>query len=206
MPDDNLPAFLRLFIALPVPAEVRGEIARAQGRLKRCSPPGAIRWTQPEQFHVTLKFLGDFPAAQLDDLKRFLASACDNSSALKMSAHAAGFFPNLVKPRVLWVGAGDEDGLLDELQGRIHAAILPFSPADRSERFAGHITLGRFKPGRHGSLEALLAQVAKLHSFRFGEWRAESVELVRSELTSVGATHQPIATFSLAAAKLSSEG
>lgn len=206
MPGENFPAFVRLFIALPVPEGIRAEIGRAQGRLKRCSPPGAIRWTRPEQFHVTLKFLGDFPAAQLNDLKQAVATACNNVGTLKLSAQAMGFFPKAAKPRVLWVGVRDEDDLLGGLQQRIHAVVLPFAPADRSERFAGHITLGRFKPGRHGSLEELLAQAAKFRASQFGDWLGESVELVRSELTPVGATHEAIATFKLTSENESSAG
>ena len=64
MTDDNSSAFLRLFIAFAVPADVRQEIGRAQGQLRRHSPPGAVRWTRPDQFHITLKYLGDVPATQ----------------------------------------------------------------------------------------------------------------------------------------------
>jgi 2'-5' RNA ligase len=196
----NLPAFLRLFIALPVPADVRDNIARAQSQLRRAAPLGLIRWTRPEQFHLTLKFLGDIPSTQLDALKLSMGKVCSEFPAIPLAAVGIGFFPHAQKPRVLWVGATDAAGWLEELHRRMHAAVLPFAPADRSERFSGHITLGRFKPGHFGSLENLLERVVRLRTQNFGGWPAETVELVRSELSSEGATHTPIGIYRLAPA------
>ena len=197
MPDENPPAFLRLFIALAVPEVVRGEIARAQGQLRRVAPPGAIGWTRPEQFHLTLKFLGDIPSTQLDALKQAIAGACAGFSVMSLTAAGIGFFPHTKKPRVIWAGASDAARQLAELQRRLHMAVLPFAPADRSERFSAHVTLGRFKPGHHGSLKALLERAAALEIHQFGNWTADAVELIRSELTSTGAVHSPVGIFRL---------
>jgi 2'-5' RNA ligase len=199
MTDENQPAFLRLFIALPVPEDVRGEIARVQGQLKRSAPPGSIRWTRADQFHLTLKFLGDMPSTQLEALKKSVAEACAVSAPIQLSAHGMGFFPNAKKPRVLWAGADDEGDLLPELHRRIHEAVLPFAPADSSERFSGHITLGRFKPGHHGSMKNFMGRAALFHARQFGNWRASEVEIIRSELTSEGAAHTPDCICPLAA-------
>jgi 2'-5' RNA ligase len=200
MADENQPAFLRLFIALSVPEDVRGEISRTQGQLKRSAPPGAIRWTRADQFHLTLKFLGDMPSAQLDALKSSVTDACSASPPMQLSAHGIGFFPNAKKPRVLWVGADDEGGLIGELYRRIHMAVLPFAPADSSERFSSHITLGRFKPGHHGSMKNFMGRAVLLHARQFGTWLARDVELIRSQLTPEGAAHTPLCICPLAAA------
>jgi 2'-5' RNA ligase len=144
MPDATPSALLRLFIALPVPAKKREVIARAQGQLKRAAPPGLIRWTRAEQFHLTLKFLGDIPATQVEALKVAVDEVCAGFSPMILSAGGIGFFPDERKPRVLWAGAADAGEQLAEVHRRIHAAVRPFAPADRSERFAAHITLGRF--------------------------------------------------------------
>ena len=198
MPDDNSPAFLRLFIALAVPPDVRQEIGRAQGQLRRNSPPGAIRWTRPEQFHITLKFLGDVPSAQVEALKTSVSEVCAGCPALRLSAHGIGFFPNEQRPRVIWVGADDDSGQLAELYRRMDEAVRPFAPAGKPERFAGHITLGRFKPGRHAPIGGLLERAAVLRQRHFGDWPAGEVGIIRSELTSAGAMHTPLAVCPLA--------
>ena len=86
-------AFLRLFIAIAVPADVRREIGRTQGRLQRNSSPGAVRWTRPEQFHITMKFLGDVPAEQVGALEKAIGAVSARFPALALSAQGIGFFP-----------------------------------------------------------------------------------------------------------------
>jgi hypothetical protein len=108
MPDEPHAEFLRLFIALPVPAEVRAEIARAQVQLKCCLPPGVVRWVRAEQFHLTLKFLGDIHPTQLDALKKSVAEACAGLLPPALSAKGVGFFPHAQKPRVIWAGVEGE--------------------------------------------------------------------------------------------------
>jgi 2'-5' RNA ligase len=177
---------------------VRSEIARAQSQLHRHAPPGAIRWTRPEQFHVTLKFLGDVPADSLDALEKSAATVCAGFPSLQMSAHGIGFFPSERKPRVLWAGADDVNGQLAELHVELDEALRWLAPAEKPERFSGHLTLGRFKPGHHGSMENLMKRATLLRDRYFGDWQASQVELIRSELTSIGATHLPIAALPLA--------
>lgn len=194
----SLSAFLRLFIAIAVPPEVRKEIERAQGRLRRCAPTGVIRWTRPEQFHVTLKFLGDVPAEQLPELEKSVSSICASFPALQLAAHGIGFFPGRHKPRVIWTGAADEAGRLAELHRQIDEAMRPFAPPEKPGKFAGHITLGRFKPGHQVRLDQLLERAEILRERHYGEWLAEEVEIVRCDLTPTGALHTPVSLCRLA--------
>jgi 2'-5' RNA ligase len=194
---DHLSPFLRLFIAIAIPLEVRKEIGRAQGQLRRSSPPDAIRWTRPEQFHITLKFLGDVPAKQVEALKVSVSTVCAGFPALKLSAHGIGFFPSAHKPRVIWAGAEDDGGQLADLHRRMDQAVQPFAPTEVTDRFIGHITLGRFKPGHHAAIPKLLERATVLRRRHFGDWLAVEVQIVRSELTSTGAMHTPFASYPL---------
>ena len=199
MNDSHPLAFLRLFIALPVPPDVRKEIGRAQSQLRRHSPPGAVRWTQPEQFHVTLKYLGDVPATQVAALEESVSRACAGFTALRLSAHGLGFFPSAQSPRVIWAGAGGAGDRLAELHRRMDEAVRPFAPAEPLKRFTGHITLGRFKPGRFAASATWLERAEVWRNHHFGDWLAGAVAIVRSELTSEGARHTPLISFPLVA-------
>ena len=197
MTSENPPAFLRLFIAIAVPADVRREIGRAQGRLQRNSPSGAVRWTRPEQFHITMKFLGDVPAEQVGALEKATGAVCARFPALALSAQGVGFFPNERRPRVIWAGANDGSGHLSELHRQLDEALRWLAPDERPEKFTGHITLGRFKPGHHEAIPKLMELAAGLRAQHFGDWVARDVEIVRSELGSDGAEHVTMASFKL---------
>ena len=199
MATENPAPFLRLFLALAVPPEVRREIGRAQARLQRNSPPGTIRWAPLDQFHITLKFLGDVPAEHVTALQTSLGPVCAACPALQLSAEGIGFFPNARKPRVIWAGARDTGGRLGDLHGRIEEALRWLAPNELPEKFAGHITLGRLKPGGHAGIPKLIELARNLRERHFGEWRADQVELVRSELTPVRAEHTAMAAFPLGA-------
>lgn len=190
--------FLRLFIAIAVPPDVRQEIERAQNQLRRCSSPGAIRWTKSEQFHVTLKFLGDVPAEQLPALEESVSAMCAGFPALQLAAGGIGFFPGRHKPRVIWAGAADDAGRLAELHRQIDEAARPYAPADKPGKFTGHVTLGRLKPGRRVVLDKLIERAGVLRDRQFGGWPAGEVEIVRCDLTSTGALHTPVASCRLA--------
>jgi 2'-5' RNA ligase len=196
--NENPSAFLRLFIAIPVPLDVRQEIGRGQGQLQRHSPPGAIRWTRPDQFHITLKYLGDVPSSQVAALEQSVSTVCAGCPALMLTAHGVGFFPSAQKPRVIWAGADDPREQLAVIHRQMDEAMRAFAPMEKSGRFTGHITLGRFKPGRPGAIEKLLERATLLRERRFGQWQAGTVELVRSELTSAGARHTPLREYPLA--------
>jgi 2'-5' RNA ligase len=189
--------FLRLFIAIPVPEAVRAEIARAQGRLKRESPLGSVRWARPDQFHITLKFLGDVPVTQVDDLKKSVADVCAAAPALQLSARGIGFFPNELSPRVIWAGAHDDRGTLSDLHRMLDEALRCLEPKGKTEKFTGHITLGRFKPGHHATIPRIVNQAEFFRGRHFGDWRAGEVEIMRSDLTANGANHTSLASYSL---------
>lgn len=194
---DHSSGFSRLFIALPLPDEVRAEMTRAQGRLKRVSPPGTVRWTRPDQFHITLKFLGDVPIGQIDDLKKSVTTACADTLALRLSARGIGFFPNERSPRVIWIGANDDQGALTSLNRKLCEALRWLVPKEKPEKFIGHITLGRFKPGQHAAMPNILEQAESLQTRYYGSWLAHKVEIMRSDLTANGANHVTLASCSL---------
>ena len=57
----------RLFVAITLPSEVKSRIQEAQGELRRDLPEKGVSWSRPEQFHLTLRFLGNVDAARFED-------------------------------------------------------------------------------------------------------------------------------------------
>ncbi|MGB7746664.1 MAG: RNA 2',3'-cyclic phosphodiesterase [Verrucomicrobiia bacterium] len=199
MADDSSTDKLRLFIAIPVPEPVRDEIIRVQREMQPLAPHGAARWTRPDQFHLTLRFLGDVPVAGLEQLKESVNAVCRSARSLQLRAGGIGFFPNPHSPRVVWVGIDDQAGLLDDLQKRIETAVRPFTAEPGEKHFSGHVTLGRLKNLKPPDTRKLAAHAQTVKDRMFGEWMAHEIEIIRSELSPGGARHTTLAAFRLGA-------
>src|SRR4051812_5974184 len=92
----------RTFIAIPVPGDRAAKLGRLQS-LVAADIPGA-RWVDPNQFHVTLAFLGDVDVGGLDPVCRAVAEASAGVDPFELRLEALGFFPSTIKPRTVWVG------------------------------------------------------------------------------------------------------
>ncbi|MGA3266582.1 MAG: RNA 2',3'-cyclic phosphodiesterase [Verrucomicrobiota bacterium] len=197
MADDISAKSLRLFVAISLPDHVRHAITAAQEELRALVSPNAIRWTNPDQFHLTLKFLGDVPAGQEGALRAALQPICAAAYALFLCAQGVGFFPHERSPRVIWAGINESTGSLADLQKRIEAAVQPFAPRQGTEKFSGHVTLGRVKFLKRPEAGKLAGYARSLNQRQFGEWTAKEVELIQSELAPSGARHSVLAAFPL---------
>ena len=195
MADDSSTEKLRLFIAIPIPEPVRDEIIRVQKELQSLAPRGAVRWTRPDQFHLTLRFLGDVPVAGLEQLKVSVNAVCRSARPLHLRAEGVGFFPNPHSPRVVWVGIYEKAGLLVDLQKRIETVVRPFTAEPGAEQFAGHVTLGRLKNLKPPDIRKLAAHAQTVKDRTFGEWTAHEIEIIRSELSPAEARHTSLVAF-----------
>jgi RNA 2',3'-cyclic 3'-phosphodiesterase len=188
----------RLFIAVAIPEAVKAKMEEAQAELRRALPEHGIRWTRREQFHLTLKFLGDVEAARIEELSEAIRAACRGFGVLRLRAERVGFFPERGYPRVVWTGVQDEGEKLPGLQRAVDAASQGFTTEAKEERFSGHVTLARIKAIRRPEAEALSKAAAAMADRVFGQWPAGQVELVRSVLSPQGASHSTLAAIALA--------
>ena len=107
MTNANPADHLLLFLAITLPEAVRDEIIRVQRELQPLVPRAVARWTRSDQFHLTLRFLGDVRAEMVEGLPPAVGGVCREAPPLSLRAQGVGFFPNSRSPRVVWVGIGD---------------------------------------------------------------------------------------------------
>jgi 2'-5' RNA ligase len=133
---------LRAFIALEIPGEIQEAIAHSLSQLQKDLPKPLIRWVASKNVHLTLKFLGDVPPANLESLAAALAEETRNHAAFSFSVGGLGAFPSPQKARVIWVGLQAPPALI-ALADSIDtiAARLGFTAEDRP--FSPHLTIGR---------------------------------------------------------------
>jgi len=198
MSDADTPERLRLFIAIQIPEHIKVELAAAQAEVRRLLPERGVTWTKPEQFHLTLKFLGHVEAQRVADLTRQLKGACRGYAPLHLAAERVGAFPDVRFPRVIWVGLKDDSGKLEQLQAAIAATSRDYTREPSADNFSGHATLGRAKRLNRRETQALVDWLALKAESSFGNWTATEVELMCSELSSAGAMHTCLERFPLA--------
>lgn len=183
----------RLFIAINVPAQALDVIERLQAELKRTAPDRAIRWARPEGIHLTLKFLGDVPTGQLEDLQAALDAAVAGRSPFDLRVEGLGAFPNTQRPRVVWIGVEGNLKPLKTLRRRVeeHVSALGYSAEDRS--FTPHLTLGRVQRGAsRRDTNAIGELVESTMVEALASWRVEAVSLMRSELHPDGTVYTEV--------------
>lgn len=171
---------MRLFVALRPPPKVLAHLAEAL--------PGAdawareLRWTPPEQRHLTLAFLGEVDQRRCDQLTLRLGRAAGRAGELVLSLQRAGTFPRRAdRARVLWVGlAGDRPGLA-RLATAVSAAARRSGIPVEQRRFAAHLTLARARPP--GGVD-VTSVVRGLSAYAGPPWTVTEIELVRSHLGS----------------------
>jgi 2'-5' RNA ligase len=117
---------------------------------------------------------------------------------LRLRAERLGFFPDGRSPRVIWVGVHDDRDALPLLQRAVESAVASFTSEKSAERFSGHVTLGRIKGIARADAERMVGLAERMASRCFGEWTADTVELIRSELSPQGPRYTVLAAIPLA--------
>lgn len=191
-------ATVRTFIAVPFPQAVLDGLAAVVRRLDRAVPSRSVRWTRPESVHLTLKFLGDTPTAQIPDISQALAAVARANPVLMLSVGGLGCFPNLNNPRIVWAGVEEPSGNLLALHNAIEGALHPLGYPPEKRRFSGHLTLGRLRRGTGRSDAAQVGEaVKKTRLDPMPGIAAAHYSLIRSKLKPSGAEYITLAEFPL---------
>lgn len=182
---------------MPIDDSLRAQLTRLQASLAARVPAKSVRWTRPEQIHLTLKFLGKVCAAAIPELTAALRRACADAPGMRLKAEWLGCFPSVVRPRVLWVGVTGELAALARLQERVAAATGAFGEHEKRENFTAHLTLGQVQARRPREVREVGEALAGVGFSQVGDWRAEAVELQQSVLQPGGSIYTTLARVAL---------
>jgi 2'-5' RNA ligase len=189
---------IRAFIAIPLPTALLDKLDALQQRLERQTPPRSVRWVRTQGIHLTLKFLGDTPTEKLPEIEQALAAVARHAPTCTFTAEGLGCFPNLRRPRVVWVGVHEPAGRLEALQNAIEEVMAPFGYPPENRGFSPHLTLGRM--GRRASRDDA-AQVgdvvASMAVESLAEVAVDRFALIRSVLKPTGAEYTTLQEFLL---------
>ncbi len=180
---------MRLFVGIPLPEDVRDALTRLAAGV-----PGA-RWIRPENYHLTLRFIGEVDGPEIDDV----ADALDTISAppLALQLAGVGYFGDRRRPRVLWAGVvanRDLEHLQSRIEQRICAAALPPEP----RKYHAHVTLARLRDAPFKRVGLFLEMNGAFQSRPF---EAKNFVLYESRLGNQGSAYVPQIDYPLSLAR-----
>ena len=177
---------LRLFLALDAPVPVVAALSAAM------HPAHGFAWTRLEQLHLTLRFLGDTPAALVAPLRERLRA--NRVASFTLPVEGLGVFPPRGLPRVLWCGIGNGHPHIHQLRQRIDDALLALGIDCDLRQFVPHFTLARLTPAARAQLPHWLHTHRNLAAPPF---RVDRFTLYASELRAEGAVHTVVEEYPL---------
>jgi len=192
---------MRIFIAIDIDEPIRQRIARFLEGVRGFAPD--VRWVKPESFHVTLKFVGEQSAEQVEQIKRALAGVRGVPTTIGFGG--AGFFPNPKAARVFWVGMQADENLA-ALAGKVDQATAALGIPREQRAFSPHLTLARGGSGASqrkpcGQADAIFRRLqeklAGLPPPGFGTMTAREFFLYESKLSPAGARYTKLQAFPL---------
>ena len=173
---------VRAFVAIELPA---GLCSALSGIPAAASLPAtaSVRWTPPENLHLTLRFLGDTPEEQLAPLADALDGVAAGAAPFELELGGAGAYPEARAARVLWVGLVDADRKLRRLRNQVEAAVRGLGWKREGRPFQPHLTLARLRRPTRLPADAWIQTVPRC---RFA---VVEVSLIRSTLKPAGAEY-----------------
>jgi 2'-5' RNA ligase len=189
---------IRSFIAIELPDPAKDALRGVGERLRHKVPYDSVRWTRVSGIHLTLKFLGDVAEADLPKIKAALTDVGQRHGPFRFTIGGVGCFPDVKRPRVVWVGVEEETGRLAALQRDVERSLAPLGFKPEQRAFHPHLTLGRTKRNVGSRDQGRLGEViATAGVGELSQVQVTSLVLMRSDLRPDGAVYTPLGYFDL---------
>jgi len=169
---------MRLFVAVVPPEGVLEHLDEFLSVRRELGE--GLRWTVPEQWHLTLAFMESVADRKLDDLVERLGRAGHRRTPFELGFAGGGAFPNAARARVLWMGVSGDDTArteLDRLATGARAAATKAGAEVAGGKFRPHLTLARL-----GRPQEVSKWVRLLDAYEGPRWTVEEFALIESHL------------------------
>ena len=179
---------MRAFIAVELPSDTKNTLVKIQDKLKIILPK--VSWVKPANLHLSLKFLGEISANQLECTQQVITEIVKTSAPFEIKLETLGVFPDCRQARIIWVGTNQPPPELKQLTNQMGTKLLEIGLAEEQRPFQAHITLGRIKhPIIASDLEKTLEGLKKeMAQMNFG-FNSGGITLFQSVLGPGGPTY-----------------
>jgi 2'-5' RNA ligase len=176
---------LRLFLGIPLPPAHALQLSRI------CLGLHAVRWVDPGNFHVTIRFVGEVDEGVAADVDA--EAAAIRSARFSLSVAGLGAFGPAEKPRTL-IATLDRAPHLVQLHDRLGTALARAGVVPEARRFTPHVTLAHCIRPNPAEIQAFIAANNLL---RLPPFPVDSFQLIRSYLTKAGSVYEEVARYPL---------
>jgi len=180
-------SLVRAFLAIPLPRTLHEAVSCLQRDLHFHVP--GVRWTRPENLHLTLQFFGDTQQETLEKIKVSMLSVRGCEQAFSLEVKGLGAFPSRRRPRVIWLDLEPKEQLR-RLRGDCLQALNAAGVATESRPYSPHLTIGRLRQQQQ-DLTGLCNSLAQIP---IGHLQVDRLVLFESRLHPTGAEHIPLLT------------
>ena len=187
---------MRVFTAIEIPPEIKTALLETQRDFKKLDID--VKWVEPQNIHLTLKFLGEINQGQSESIITVLDGIVQNKNTYKIGLGEVGIFPNISSPRIIWIGLEDGIGETKQIFLETEAGLKELGFGKEERIFSPHITLGRIRSFKN---KHLLKEMVSCKNNRLKEspleFFAGGITLFSSTLTPKGPIYEPIKKFTL---------
>jgi 2'-5' RNA ligase len=186
----------RLFWAINLPSELKEKLYNFQKQIYVDN--NAVKWVKPQNYHLTIKFLGETNPTAKDDMVKTVSDSLKGSKGFMLNINGLGFFPaDSQAPRIFWAGIGGDLGSLEELFHKVDEVMVSFGYPSEYRKFSPHLTLARIKHPK--GAQDLVEVVKKLGFLIFepGNFKVSSLDLMSSELFPQGPVYRIVGSIKL---------
>jgi 2'-5' RNA ligase len=187
---------MRCFIAIDIDNETRAELKDLQAKLRREADlgKGSVKWVEPENIHLTLKFLGEVRDNEIIDICNITKDVAGRYNRFQIELGGVGSFGGR-SARVVWVGSEEGVEILEKIQQELESNLEEKGWPRENKRFSAHLTLCRIKNAKAGIKMAQLAEQYK--DYKIGIINVDSIIVFQSQLTRQGPIYNVISKYPL---------
>lgn len=178
---------MRLFVGIPLPQDVLEGLRPLLEDWR--NNVGGVRYVEPENLHITLKFIGEVDVRRVERIAALLDAVAFTPFTVRLEG--MGAFPSVEHPRVVWVGIRDGFDRIVEISAEVDRLLSAEGVPRESRAFHPHVTIGRVK----GQSRAVSEKIKEYCGCSFGTFVVERFVLYRSTLTPDGPVYEELRSY-----------
>ncbi len=181
---------VRTFLCVPVSKEIVSKKNMLFSTIEHSRIK--INWVKNVNLHLTIKFIGQTPESSIKKIIYSIASITKDLTPFKLGIKGTGCFPNIRKPKTLWLGVQDDYLPLSKLVERVESNLFKLGFARETKVLIPHITIAKINYPQKNIPDV---STFLKSSYDVIDLNVNRLQLFSSELLSNGAVYSLLKTF-----------